>query len=110
MAGSVWPSVITNMRVVSRLWLAAWKLSGRFPIVTQLTKFALVGVTSFIIDVAVYVALTRLTSFFGRNYILANVLAFVVAVGWGFLLNKRWTFRVGGRGGLWSQDFFFCLI
>lgn len=65
----------------------------RFPTTKQLTKFAMVGVTNFFVDLLVYVFLTRTFIFFEKNYLLANALAFVLAVLWSFVVNKFWTFR-----------------
>ena len=82
-------------------------LFNKFPILKQLTKFALVGVSSFVIDIIVYFVLTRTSSFFSHNYLLANCLSFIVAVIWSFAINRYWTFRVMGLNRIGLQYFKF---
>ncbi len=79
----------------------------RFPFTKQLTKFAIIGVSSFIIDLLIYYALTRNFDFFGHNYLLANVISFMVAVVWSFLWNKFWTFRVSSNANIMREYFKF---
>ena len=79
----------------------------RFPFTKQLIKFAIIGVSSFIIDLLIYYALTRNFDFFGHNYLLANVISFMVAVIWSFLWNKFWTFRVKSRALIMKEYFKF---
>jgi putative flippase GtrA len=56
----------------------------------QLVRFAIVGGTGYIINLAVYSTLVELAD---AHYIPAAVLAFCVAVTNNFLLNRYWTFR-----------------
>lgn len=56
----------------------------------QFVKFGLVGVINTITSASVYLAATRLADI---HPLVANAMAFVVAVTVSFILNKRWTFR-----------------
>ena len=58
--------------------------------VRQFVKFAVVGVSSTIIDWGIYLLLTRTTAIF---YLLAKVLSFLVSVINSYIWNRRWTFR-----------------
>jgi len=60
----------------------------------QLVKFALVGVSSFMIDLSLYLFLTRFIFWFSQHYIIANTISFLLTVLWSFTLNRLWTFRV----------------
>lgn len=61
--------------------------------VRQFYKFAVVGVANTAIDFLIYLALTRIFSFFADNFVLANIISFSVAVSNSFYWNRKWTFR-----------------
>ncbi|MFH0874122.1 MAG: GtrA family protein [Candidatus Komeilibacteria bacterium] len=88
-------------------WWVNFFLFRRWPILAQLTKFALIGVSSFIVDMLVYVVLTRLT---GLYYLLANILSFLISAAWSFYWNKRWTFRTAVSQPLGQQYFKFLSV
>jgi len=67
--------------------LNKWGLSPSF------LKFVVVGVTNTLGGYAFYAALLVL----GVNYALALTLEYVVGIAYGFLLNKRWTFKAQGE-------------
>jgi putative flippase GtrA len=56
----------------------------------QLAKFATVGLTGYIVNLAVYTALIRGA---GWHYALAATASFLVAVTNNYLWNRLWTFR-----------------
>jgi putative flippase GtrA len=56
----------------------------------QLVRFAIVGGTGYVVNLAVYSALVALGDV---HYVTAAVLAFCVAVTNNFLLNRHWTFK-----------------
>jgi putative flippase GtrA len=56
----------------------------------QLAKFAAVGATGYIVNLAVYTALLRGA---GWHYIYAATVSFLVAVTNNYLWNRLWTFR-----------------
>ena len=56
----------------------------------QLVRFALVGGTGYVINLAVYSMLVEIADV---QYIAAAMLAFCVAVTNNFILNRHWTFR-----------------
>ncbi len=85
------------MTIFSRIWLR------------QLTKFAIVGVTTFLVDLLVYLTLTRSFGWFAYYYIVANTIAFFIAVLWSFTFNRWWTFRIKEKFSH-SQYFKFLLI
>ena len=67
--------------------LNKWGLSPSF------LKFVVVGVTNTLGGYAFYAALLAL----GLNYALALTLEYVAGIAYGFLLNKRWTFKAQGE-------------
>ncbi|HEX5527197.1 MAG TPA: GtrA family protein [Solirubrobacterales bacterium] len=58
----------------------------------QLVKFGLVGVSGYLINLAVFAVLA---GSFGIHHLIAAVLAFCVAVTNNFLWNRYWTFGPG---------------
>jgi len=64
-----------------------------YPVVKQFLKFGIVGVSNLFVDFAVYITLTRGTSYFARHFLLANACSFGVAVTWSYVINRVWTFR-----------------
>jgi putative flippase GtrA len=69
----------------------------------QLVKFATVGASGYVVNLAVY---TTLVHALDVHYILAAVLAFCVAVTNNFLWNRHWTFRAAdGHMGFQAARF-----
>ncbi len=66
----------------------------------QLVRFALVGAVGFVVNLAVYALLVRGV---GIEYLLANVLAWLVAVTNNFVLNRHWTFDARSHGRAHAQ-------
>jgi putative flippase GtrA len=69
----------------------------------EFVRFGLVGATNTVIDFGVYIVLTRGFAFWEKHFIIANAIAFAVAVLTSFLLNNFWTFNknkqhLAGRG------------
>lgn len=56
----------------------------------QFIKFSLVGVANTTIDIGFYLFFTRV---FGIFYLVANILAFLIAVTNSYFLNRRFTFK-----------------
>jgi putative flippase GtrA len=56
----------------------------------QLAKFAVVGVSGYVVNLAVYTALLRGADW---HYIYAATVSFLVAVTNNYLWNRLWTFR-----------------
>jgi putative flippase GtrA len=56
----------------------------------QLAKFALVGASGYVVNLAVYTALLRGA---GWHYVYAATVSFLVAVTNNYLWNRIWTFR-----------------
>jgi putative flippase GtrA len=70
----------------------------------QLFKFGVVGASGYVINLAVFAALTQAESV---HHIAAAVVAFCVAVTNNFLLNRYWTFRATeGHAGFQAARFF----
>jgi putative flippase GtrA len=70
----------------------------------QLFKFGLVGVTGYLINLAVFALLTQVADV---HHIAAAVGAFCVAVSNNFVLNRHWTFRArDGHAGFQAARFF----
>ncbi len=57
----------------------------------QFIKFGIVGVSNTALTLAVYTVLLKV---FGVWYLAASAIGFAVGATNGFLLNRRWTFRV----------------
>ena len=56
----------------------------------QFLKFCLVGLVNTAIDYAVYLFFSRLI---GLYFLLANIIAILVAMTFSFFVNKSWTFQ-----------------
>jgi len=70
----------------------------------QLLKFGLVGGSGYLVNLAVFAALS---AGLGLHYALAAVAAFCVAVTNNFLWNRHWTFGAGdGPAGFQAVRFF----
>ena len=72
----------------------------------QLAKFAVVGVSGYAINLAVYTALLKGAGF---HYAAAATCSFLVAVTNNYLLNRHWTFR-GKRGHFAYQGLRFLVV
>lgn len=69
----------------------------------QLVKFGAVGATGYVVNLVVY-EIAR--SMFDVHYMVAAVLAFLVAVTNNFLLNRHWTFDAAeGHAGFQAARF-----
>lgn len=75
----------------------------KFPAFKQFIKFSLVGAVNTLIDFSTFFLLTRTMPWFRENYLVANALAFSLAVTNSFLLNKRWTFKDQNKANLATQ-------
>ena len=72
----------------------------------QLAKFATVGATGYVVNLAVYTALLRAA---GWHYAAAATLSFLVAVSNNYLWNRIWTFR-DQRGHVGFQGLRFLVV
>ena len=63
-------------------------------LINQILKFGIVGVIAFLIDYALY---TILTSLFGVNYLISNIIAFSVSVIANYILSIIWVFEVNHK-------------
>ena len=74
----------------------------------QLLKFGLVGGSGYLVNLAVFAALS---AGLGLHYAVAAVGAFCVAVTNNFLWNRYWTFAAGeGPAGFQAARFFFVSV
>jgi putative flippase GtrA len=82
--------------------LSKWGLSP------SLLKFLVVGVTTTVGGYAFYAVSIVL----GVNYAVALTLEYVVGITYGFLMNKRWTFKDQGESGqqAWRYVALYALI
>jgi len=70
----------------------------------QLLKFGLVGVSGYLINLAVF---ALLSDNLGVHHLLAAVGAFCVAISSNFFWNRHWTFAAGdGHAGFQAARFF----
>jgi putative flippase GtrA len=72
----------------------------------QLAKFATVGASGYVVNLAVYVALLKGADL---HYLPAAACSFVVAVSNNYVWNRRWTFK-HDRGHLYYQGLRFLLV
>ncbi len=69
----------------------------------QLLRFATVGASGYVVNLAVFTAAVHGA---GWDYLVAAVLAFIVALANNFLWNRGWTFRAGaGHAGFQAARF-----
>jgi putative flippase GtrA len=82
----------------------------------QFGRFAVVGASGVVVNLAVVVLLKRMgphpedpilalspTAFHVRWYHVYSTVAFLVANLWNFQLNRMWTFRSGKHAGWWRE-------
>jgi len=88
------------MKIIKKLIKYFWyhPIAERFPVLREMFKYALVGVSNTLIDFYIYFSLTRLFDFWREYYLAANLVAFSAAATWAFFLNKYWTFGHRGQG------------
>ena len=85
---------------------ARWGLALRRPANwVQLAKFAFVGASGYVVNLAVYSALVVA----GVPYLVAAICSFAVAVTNNYTWNRAWTFR-NQRGHLFQQGARFLLV
>jgi putative flippase GtrA len=72
----------------------------------QLTRFAIVGASGYVVNLAVY---TLLVKGAGVHYLLAAVCSFLVAVTNNYTWNRLWTFRLQ-RGHVAHQGLRFLVV
>ena len=72
----------------------------------ELLKFSVVGLSGYVVNLAVYVALLKGA---GLHYLPAAACSFVVAVGNNYAWNRVWTFR-SSRGHVYYQGMRFLLV
>jgi len=82
----------------------------KYPSLQEFVKFGIVGIGNTILHFTTYYTLTRRVEYFDSHILLANFLAFVVAVFFSFVANKYWTFQSYGRRRLASQYFKFVVV
>jgi putative flippase GtrA len=72
----------------------------------ELLKFSVVGLSGYVVNLAVYVALLEGA---GLHYLPAAICSFVVAVTNNYLWNRLWTFR-SSRGHVYHQGMRFLAV
>lgn len=59
----------------------------------QVVKFATVGMGNTLLDLLLYILLTRTAPFFMDHYVTTKAATFIVASVFSFFMNRSWTFR-----------------
>ncbi|MCF0226673.1 MAG: GtrA family protein [Methanobrevibacter sp.] len=70
---------------------------GTDNIYLQFFRYIFVGGTSFLVDFAIYYSLI---TFFGVNYLISAVIAFLISVLWNYYTSTKWVFNqdeIGNR-------------
>lgn len=82
------------------------RVGFRLMIVRQFVKFSIVGVLNTLTSFFVYVLMSR-----GLNFVplVANAIAFSIAVTVSFFVNRAWTFRERGRVVVRQYSIFFMI-
>jgi len=65
----------------------------KYPTTKEFIKYSAIGVIVTLLDFGIYALLTRTSEWLGEHFLLANLIAFVVATSVSFFANKNWTFR-----------------
>ena len=65
----------------------------------EMVRFVVVGLLAAIMNTAIIVAFTELL---GIHYLISYVLCFLIVTGGAYLLNRGWTFSLGGNAN--SQE------
>lgn len=73
----------------------------------QITKFAVVGGTAFIID---YFGMIFLTEVLHINYLISSIISFTLSVIYNYVLNVRWVFTVNNQLSRQKQFVIFVLL
>ena len=81
----------------------------KYPAVKELMKYSLVGNLSNILDLGLYIYLTRAFFFWREHYLTANIFTMLIASIVRFIFHKHWTFRDNGKNIHW-QYFKFILV
>ena len=63
-------------------------------LINQILKFGIVGIIAFLIDYGLY---NLLTSLFGINYLISNIISFSVSVIANYILSIIWVFEVNHK-------------
>lgn len=73
----------------------------------QITKFAVVGGTAFIID---YFGMIFLTEVLHINYLISSIISFTLSVIYNYVLSVRWVFTVNNQLSRQKQFVIFVLL
>lgn len=73
----------------------------------RLVRFAVVGTLNYLITLAVIWIMMDTLSFKG-DYIVANIMAYIIAQTHNFIWCKYWIFPAGKQNNLWQQILLFC--
>lgn len=68
-------------------------LIRKYPAAKEMIKYSIVGNLNNLLDLGIYIYLTRSYLYWHENYVLANVVGMLVATIGRFVLHKLWTFR-----------------
>src|SRR4030042_6010854 len=66
----------------------------KYPTLKQMTKFAMTGFVSAILDFLIYIFLTRSFAFWRFHYLWANFLAYIISVAAIYDWVRRWIFKL----------------
>ena len=72
----------------------------------EFLRYCVSGGTAFIVDFSIFLLATRV---FGVYYIYGNIIAFVIAAGVNYSINRMWTFKSASER-IVGQFISFCII
>ena len=84
-----------------------WLYQFRYPVLTEIFQYGLVGLSGFIVDVLVFSTLFRLV---GVADLASRAVSFVVAATWNWAWNRRITFEGARTGSRFPQWVAFLLV
>ncbi len=80
------------------------------PAIKEILKYSVVGNLTNIVDVGLYIYLTRAFIFWEHHYLIANLITMFIASVIRFVFHKKWTFRDKGQDRVHKQFIKFSLL
>lgn len=99
--------IIRAFREMIRLYFSDLGLGS---VHKQMLKFMAVGVVNTLLDISLYILLTRFTFFFSTHLIAAKFFSFLAGTVSSLYLNRRWTYNVRGQMTVGEVTRFYSMV